>query len=226
MKRRVNRTIIKKTEIIPPHITTPEVIPVPEESHVDSNKELDDALDRLKDHKGFVDFKNAIGMRESSNDYTVENKYGYLGRYQFGLARLSDFGLCSRRVGTRGYGNKSFVWKSPFSESVFLNSPSLQDMVFSSHVRNYKLIINRRYGMWVNKDIYGVRVTVSGIIACFHLLGMGGFNDFLSGKDGSDANGTKATDYIKLFAGYSIPDDLPKHTVRDYVHLIRNQEVA
>lgn len=204
--RRRNRVIIKKAE----KIATPaqKVVPMPDTPKL----------------KSFSEFKDAIGKRESSNNYSVENQYGYLGRYQFGLARLTDFGVCRRRMGTKGWGNKSFLWNSPFSKDLFLENKDLQDRVFTAHVRNYHMVIKRRYGMWVDKKIHGIDVTESGIIACFHLLGMGGFNDFLNGTVKTDANGTKATDYLTLFAGYNIPTDLEAVTTKSLVKLVRRSD--
>ena len=61
--------------------------------------------------KTYLDFRNAIGFKESSNRYGVVNSLGYLGRYQFGTARLSDFGLCARVSGTQGFVNDDFEVK-------------------------------------------------------------------------------------------------------------------
>jgi len=37
-------------------------------------------------------FLNAIGHRESSNRYDVVNKWGYMGKYQFGRKTLKNLG--------------------------------------------------------------------------------------------------------------------------------------
>ena len=38
-------------------------------------------------------FLEAIGHRESSNNYSVVNEFGYMGRYQFGRATLKGLGI-------------------------------------------------------------------------------------------------------------------------------------
>ena len=53
-------------------------------------------------------FLDAIGFRESSNDYTVTNKWGYMGKYQFGRSTL------------KGLGYK-------VTKKEFLNNPQLQE---------------------------------------------------------------------------------------------------
>ena len=41
----------------------------------------------------YADFFNALRVRESSNDYSVTNGFGFLGAYQFGEAALVDLGF-------------------------------------------------------------------------------------------------------------------------------------
>ena len=43
--------------------------------------------------KELENFLDAIGFRESSNDYTVTNKWGYMGKYQFGRSTLKGLGF-------------------------------------------------------------------------------------------------------------------------------------
>ena len=38
-------------------------------------------------------FREAVGMRESSNRYYIVNTLGYLGKYQFGKSTLRRFGI-------------------------------------------------------------------------------------------------------------------------------------
>jgi len=159
--------------------------------------------------KTYKDFVQDLGARESQGDYTCVNTLGYLGKYQFGLARLSDFNLCTRKAGTKGYGNSSFTWRPPYSEAWFLASPEVQDYTFNLHVGHYKRVIESRYMMTLGKTYLGTLVTLSGAVACCHLLGVGGFQMFARGIDSTDEFGTSAKDYIAKFAGYKISEDLP-----------------
>jgi len=151
--------------------------------------------------KNWDDFVQAVGARESSNNYRAKNQFGYLGRFQFGKARLKDMGLVS----------KQNAWLFGLSESLFLNSPGLQNAVFATHVARHRAIVVKRYAGHIGQTVDGVLLTLSGIIACFHLLGEGGFRDFVRGKNKKDGNGTSAKDYLTKFAGYEIPSDLPVH---------------
>lgn len=139
---------------------------------------------------GFRDFKSALGGRESSNNYQAKNKYGYLGRYQFGLARLTDFGLCRRKEETTGWSNACFEWVAPFSEEMFLGAPPLQDLVFIAHVSD----LRRRLSIFE-----------SGLVAGAHLNGFGGIQELLfKGESSKDALGTSILEYIKRFSGFDL----------------------
>ena len=59
----------------------------------------------LRNHYAFLD---AIGHRESSGNYKVVNRYGYLGKYQFGRTTLDHI-------------------KIKATDEEFLNSPVLQE---------------------------------------------------------------------------------------------------
>jgi hypothetical protein len=165
---------------------------------------LETLLDVKPTLKSYVEFKEALGKRESSGNYSAKNSLGYLGKYQFGLCRLSDFGLCKRKEGTKGYANSSFDWVSPYSEALFLANTKLQDAVFDSHVLALKGVIENKFKAKLDREICGHKLDLSGAIGCAHLLGIGGLKNFINGQVGSDGYGTKATDYIDLFYGYMI----------------------
>jgi len=145
--------------------------------------------------KSYDDFKKDLGKRESGSCYTCVNKFGYLGMWQFGKARLCDFGLM-RKDGPK------FYWFPGITESVFLTHPTLQDVLFDCHVGRLMKIVEAHYPLLDTEK-------VSGAIAVMHLLGPGGFAKFQRGVDGEDALGTKASDYYGLFCGYEIPKNLP-----------------
>lgn len=152
--------------------------------------------------KPYKDFRDAIGLRESSNKYSVVNSLGFLGRYQFGLARLTDFGICKRKQGQKGFANHCFEWVPPFSQKSFLSSHTLQDTVFDKHVARLAKLVLQKYKL--GTTINGIVTDLSGCVACCHLLGPGGLENFFRGKIDKDAFGTKSTDYLTAFSGYDI----------------------
>lgn len=147
--------------------------------------------------KKYLEFKAAIRAREAHGDYTIVNKLGYLGAYQFGMARLCDLGL-THRINQRsvGFANGLFEFTAPLTKEIFLATPGLQECVFDSHVMRLK-------GRCVE---LGQEDNLSGAIAACHLLGVGGLTDFVRHKiDGVDGFGTKLSEYYELFSGYEIP---------------------
>lgn len=151
--------------------------------------------------KGYEAFKDAVALSESSNDYGAKNAWGYLGRYQFGMMRLTDLGLCEK-IG------KTYRWRAPYSEAVFLADHALQDRIFRRHVALLRQEVLKDFGKRLGKTILGVQITLSGSVAVCHLLGKGGLRDFLNGVDRGDALGTRASTYMRKFAGYDITADL------------------
>lgn len=148
--------------------------------------------------KTFDDFVSAVGQRESGNRYDCVNKFGFLGRFQFGMARLTDLGICKR-------DSHGFVWVPPHTRETFLQDHALQDELFRKHVGLLAGAVKTHYGQDLGSVVNGVPVTLSGSVAVCHLLGLGGLADFLAGRNGHDALGTTAKDYMKLFAGYEVP---------------------
>jgi len=140
--------------------------------------------------KPYSEFAEAIGLRESSGKYDAKNSLGFLGKYQFGLARLTDLGLCRRKPMTVGYANSCFEFIPPHSEAEFLGSPTLQEEMFRKHVTDLKRQVRR---------------LESGLVAGAHLLGMGGVRALLfEGTVQEDANGTRITSYISKFSNYEL----------------------
>jgi len=141
-------------------------------------------IPKIKNHNMFL---NDLGFRESSGNYKAVNKYGYLGKYQFGRKTLNAINM--KHVSNRQ----------------FLSSPELQEEAMQRlMLANYKSL--RRY---INKHngtiVHGVLVTKSGVLAAAHLGGAGNVRKwFRRGVVFKDANGTKITSYMKQFGGYKL----------------------
>lgn len=158
-------------------------------------------------------FCTELGRLESNNKYDVVNTYGYLGRYQFGLARLTDLGLCHRKPGVKGFDNSSFFWSEGFSQQQFLRNQELQDVLFEAHMARHRAVIAKKYQDRVGTLIRDVKITVPGMLACFHLVGEGGFRKLLRGDNPSDAYGTSALKYLRIFQTHTIPYELRDTTL-------------
>ena len=141
-------------------------------------------IPKIKNHDMFL---NDLGFRESSGNYKAVNKYGYLGKYQFGRKTLNA-------VNMKHVSNRQF-----------LSSPELQEEAMQRlMLANYKSL--RRYiRKYDGTIVHGVLVTKSGVLAAAHLGGAGNVRKwFRRGIVFKDANGTKITSYMKQFGGYKL----------------------
>jgi len=167
-------------------------------------KKIEKEMNKEKSND-FEEFAFAIRKRESSDNYQIVNAYGYMGAYQFGMARLCDLGYTERKAGTTGYVNSAFQWKAGHSREYFLSNSELQDRVFKEHTIDLIKQIDSRFTEYIGKAFNGVEITLSGLIAGAHLGGIGGVSNYLKGlTDAQDQLGTSISNYIKLFAGYNL----------------------
>lgn len=135
--------------------------------------------------KTFVGFKEAIGFKESRNNYNTINEFGYMGKYQFGKGTLHMIGI--------------------YSPQEFMNDASLQEEAFLAYTSRNKWILRRDINRYVGRTMNGIKITESGILAAAHLAGAGNVKKYLrsGGAIGfSDAFGTSISYYLKKFSGY------------------------
>ncbi len=137
--------------------------------------------------KNFIGFKEALAFKESRGDYLTINRFGYLGKYQFGKSTLDLLGV---KTGAE-----------------FLEDPLLQEQAFLLNASRNKWVLRRDIKRFEGRWIAGVRVTESGILAAAHLAGPGSVKKFLrsGGEVGfQDAFGTSIRSYMKRFSGYDV----------------------
>ena len=150
-------------------------------------------------------FKEDLAMSESSNNYDVVNEQGYMGKYQFGDARLTDFLTANEGYDKDLDKDKKII--DTFKDN-FINTPSLQEDVMTWHVGDINSYIdNRDLNKYIGKKIGGVIITREGLIAGAHLGGRKGLREFLEtgmkihgDEDEKDKEGTYISDYIMKFS--------------------------
>ena len=137
----------------------------------------------IKNHSAFL---NAIGHKESRNNYKVVNTYGYMGRYQFGKATLKGLGF-------------------DVTKEEFLNNPELQEIAMQALLEHNQKKLQKFIEKYDGKVVHGVYVTESGILAAAHLAGQGNVKKFFrSGNEFRDGYGTRLTSYMVNFSGYQL----------------------
>lgn len=150
----------------------------------------------------YDDFLDALGMRESSDDYTKVNRYRYLGRYQMGRSALEDAGFRDEDGAWTSLANSYGI----YSEDDYLHSPAGQDAAVTAYHEKLCGYI-RAYGLdeYIGETYCGVEVTQSGLLAACHLVGITGLRrGLVNGQHVYDGNHTPAAEYMELFAGYDI----------------------
>tara|TARA_R100000773_G_C4202089_1_gene104252 strand:+ start:540 stop:1124 length:585 start_codon:yes stop_codon:yes gene_type:complete len=136
--------------------------------------------------KGHNAFLQALGHQESRNRYDVVNRYGYMGKYQFGKETLKTL-------------------KIRVSREAFLNSPDLQEFAMQELLKYNKRKLQKYIDKYDGKVINGILVTESGLLAAAHLGGQGSVKKwFRTGKIRKDGNGVKITSYMVRFGGYDL----------------------
>ncbi|MFD2519155.1 peptidoglycan-binding protein LysM [Salinimicrobium flavum] len=147
--------------------------------------------------KSYLAFKEALGFKESGGDYKIINEFGYMGKYQFGRGTLKMIGIRDANL--------------------FLNNPDLQEAAFYANASRNKWILKRDIERFKDKEINGIKITESGILAAAHLAGAGNVKKYLrsgGANSFSDGFGTSIKHYFKKFAGYDtsfvVPDKKAK----------------
>ena len=169
---------------INPRVETIKAIPVKEISVVKPKLEVKVEMPVVKNHSAFLD---AIGFRESSNNYKAVNQFGYLGKYQFGRKTLNAIGF------------------ENVSNREFLANPSIQEKAMLILLKRNKHTLRKEIAKYSGKVINGIYITESGILAAAHLAGAGNVKKFFrKGYEFKDGNGTKMTSYMKRFANYKL----------------------
>ena len=135
----------------------------------------------------FIGFREAVGFKESRSRYHIVNKYGYMGKYQFGKSTLKRLKI--------------------YNVENFLKNPEQQERAFKALCSLNKHILRRDIKWSVGKKINGVVITESGILAAAHLSGAGNVKKYLrsnGGVDFNDAFGTSMQNYMKKFSGFDV----------------------
>lgn len=147
--------------------------------------------------RSYMGLREAVGFKESGGDYFVVNRYGYMGKYQFGKSTLNMLGIKDTEL--------------------FLNTPEMQESAFKAYMSRNKWVLRRDIERYSGKYVNGILITESGILAAAHLAGPGNVKKYLrSGGEElfSDAFGTSVHHYMKRFSGYDTSHIIAKKNAK------------
>ncbi len=140
------------------------------------------------------DFDTSLSRTESGGRYDIANGEGFVGKYQFGQARLDDF---NRANGT-SYTTADLKGNTP-------EKRALQEQVQDWHVADIdKFLTAKGIDRALGTEIGGTPVTLNGLRAVAHLGGKGGMEKFVNSGgqyNPADSNGTSLSDYLATHAG-------------------------
>jgi integrating conjugative element protein (TIGR03758 family) len=163
---------------------------------------------------GYVDFLKAIAQRESSLNPGASNSGGYKGLFQMGTLAMTDAGYY------RSNGTGDNTWRGTFtgkngvtSLNVFMSNPDLQVKAITDYYVKLQGYINY-FGLaqHIGKTVNGTAITLSGLIAGAHLVGIGDLKRYLDSGGTfvpKDNNHVPVTQYIAQFGGYAIASAAP-----------------
>ncbi|MGY6275090.1 TIGR03758 family integrating conjugative element protein [Methylomonas sp. MgM2] len=158
----------------------------------------------------YSDYLAALSAKESGNNPTSVNSYGFLGSYQMGESALIDAGYY-QQDSTPNVNDWQGVWTGKdgiYSKADFLANAAGQTQAISDYnSRQWRSIQTLGLDSYVGQTIGGILMTESGLLAGAHLVGVGGLQSFLKSNGTvvpSDANHTAITQYIAAFNGFNI----------------------
>lgn len=124
---------------------------------------------------------DSLSRTESGGNYQAQNSEGFVGKYQWGQARLDDF--------NRANG-------SNISMADFKADPGVQEQAQAWHESD----ILTQLGGYVGRTVNGILMTPGAIVGMAHLGGVGGARKFIETNgeyDPADSNGTNLSDYAR-----------------------------
>lgn len=136
-------------------------------------------------------FKKTLAKYESNNNWKEYNRFGYIGKYQFGKSALDA-------TGYSGISLESFKMDpSSFSEK---EQDKAMDILLRINESVMKKTINKYVGLIM---LDSIQITRPGILAAAHLAGPANVKEFLDSfgeKNVKDRMGTHISDYLHLFS--------------------------
>lgn len=163
---------------------------------------------------GYADFLKVIAQRESSLNPGATNRLGYVGLFQMGTLAMTDAGYYrSNGTGTNSWGGTFTGKNGVTSLATFMSNPDLQVKAITDYYGKLQGYINY-FGLsqHIGRTVNGAPITLSGLIAGAHLVGIGELKRYLDSGGAyvpKDGNNVPVTQYITQFGGYAIASAAP-----------------
>lgn len=147
--------------------------------------------DKARYHLNYKQFKKTLAKYESNCNWKEYNRFGFIGKYQFGKSALD----------ATGYGHINF---ESFKSNPYLFSEKDQEIAMDVLLNINETVMQKsinRYVGFIMLD--SIRITRPGILAAAHLAGPANVKEFLDSygqKNARDRMGTNISDYLNIFS--------------------------
>lgn len=177
--------------------------------------------------KIYQDYLDTLGFKESSSipggdqNYDVENRFGFIGKYQFGEAALFDLGYYGIDNSDSNLFKNDWIGNWSGKDSInskqdYLTSGVVQETIIRDwHALLWKRINFLELDKYAGQILNGSQITISGMLAASHLIGVGSQSSDIAGLKGyllsgavfspEDGNGTTANEFMTVFEGFQTP---------------------
>lgn len=141
------------------------------------------------------DMRERLGHIESRNRYTIENKIGALGRYQFTKTSLED-------IGYRDHQGRWTGKNGIHSKEDFFNNPQIQEKALDEYLKKQDRYLKyvKAYD-YLDVPIHGVeadfKISETGLLAAAHREGAKIVRNYLNALE-KNSKGQYYMDYDKL----------------------------
>lgn len=163
---------------------------------------------------GHADFLHDLGMRESGLDPAARNAYGYIGLFQMGEASLQDAGYYAGDVTRANDWSGAWTGLGGIHDlDDFYGSPDVQvQAIVGYHNRIVAQISQLGLDRAIGSTVGGVDITLSGLVAGAHLVGIGNLQTFINSGGSTvpkDGNGVPVSTYIAELGGCAVGSTAP-----------------
>jgi integrating conjugative element protein (TIGR03758 family) len=161
-----------------------------------------------------TDFLHDLAVRESGLKPNAINPFGYIGLFQMGEAALQDAGYYQGDLTRKNDWSGAWTGRDGIgSLAEFFARPDAQVQAIVAY-HNTLVAQIKKSGLdhAIGKTIGGVEITLSGLVAGAHLVGMGNLKTFINSSGSTlprDGNGVPITTYMAELGGCAISAAAP-----------------
>jgi len=178
--------------ILPVRLPAPDLPGTPDSFALLDNIRMEELKrDKLNYLSQYQNFKSKLARLESSNNWREYNRFGYIGKYQFGKSALAATGY-------------SHVTPEEFIADPDIFSETDQEKAMDQLLKLNEADMRSYLERYVGLTLYdSIRITRAGVLAAAHLSGPANVKEFLDTngtKNPKDRMGTRLSDYFHYFS--------------------------